>query len=133
MEQNLISKGNQQNLFNDLRQIIEGARVRMDSAANYELTMMYWHIGNRINREILDNKRAAYGKGIVSQVATQLQRDYGGSGFELRNIRRMMQSASQIRDEQMRGVNRKETCCAEIQLVRDTHEFKLEGYGMEDV
>lgn len=103
MEQNLISKGNQQNLFNDLRQIIEGARVRMASAANYELTMMYWHIGNRINREILDNKRAAYGKGIVSQVATQLQRDNGGSGFELRNIRRMMQSASQIRDEQMRG------------------------------
>ena len=128
MEQNLISKGNQQNLFNDLRQIIEGARVRMASAANYELTMMYWHIGNRINREILDNKRAAYGKGIVSQVATQFQRDYGGSSFELRNIRRMMQSVSQIRDEQI-----KETCCAEIQLVRDTHEFKLEGYGMEDV
>ena len=28
------------------------------ATANYELTMMYWHIGERINREVLDNKRA---------------------------------------------------------------------------
>ena len=34
--------------------------------------MMYWHIGERINREVLDNQRAEYGKQIVSQVATQL-------------------------------------------------------------
>ena len=39
--------------------------------------MMYWHIGERINREVLDNQRAEYGKQIVSQVATQLQDAYG--------------------------------------------------------
>jgi hypothetical protein len=38
----------------------------------YELTMMYWHIGERINREVLDNQRAEYGKQIVATVSQQL-------------------------------------------------------------
>lgn len=101
MEQKLTSTDNQQTLFDDLRQIIEGARVRMASAANYELTMMYWHIGNRINREILDNKRAAYGKGIVATLSRQLQEIYGSKGFEEKNIRRMMQFASKFSNERI--------------------------------
>ena len=59
-------------LINDLRQIIDSARSRVAATANYELTAMYWHIGNRINSEVLGNERAEYGKQIVSQVATQL-------------------------------------------------------------
>jgi predicted nuclease of restriction endonuclease-like (RecB) superfamily len=60
--------------------------------------MMYWHIGERINRDVLGNERAEYGKQIVSQVATQLQAEYGEKGFEPRNIRRMMQFAQEFSD-----------------------------------
>ena len=42
--------------------------------------MMYWRIGERINRDILGNQRAEYGKQIVAQVATQLQEEYGKKG-----------------------------------------------------
>lgn len=49
-------------LMNDLRQIIDEARIHVASTANYELTMMYWHIGERINRDVLGNERADYGK-----------------------------------------------------------------------
>ncbi len=59
-------------LINDLRQIIDSARLRVAATANYELTAMYWHIGNRINSEVLGNERAEYGKQIVAQVARQL-------------------------------------------------------------
>ena len=76
---NEIEKNNQivaqaagQSLIHDLRQIIEQARVRVAATANYELTMMYWHIGERINREVLGHERADYGKQIVSAVSTQL-------------------------------------------------------------
>ncbi len=88
-------------LISDLRQIIERAQGRVAATANYELTMMYWHIGERINREVLGNERAAYGKRIVSTVSTQLQSLYGVKGFELRNIRRMMQFAQKISDVQI--------------------------------
>jgi predicted nuclease of restriction endonuclease-like (RecB) superfamily len=57
---------------------------------------MYWHIGERINREILGNKRAAYGKQIVSAVSTQLQLEFGKKGFEPRSIWRMMQFAQEF-------------------------------------
>lgn len=68
-------------LINDLRQIIDSARSRVAATANYELTMMYWHIGNRINRDVLNNERAEYGQQIVSQVATQLQGEYETQGY----------------------------------------------------
>ena len=72
------------NLMSDLRQIIDEARIHVASTANYELTMMYWHIGERINRDVLGNERATYGKQIVPQVATQLQNIYGHKGKERR-------------------------------------------------
>ena len=76
---NEIEKNNQivaqaatQSLIQDLRQIIEQARGHVAATANYALSMMYWHIGERINREVLDNQRAEYGKQIVASVMRQL-------------------------------------------------------------
>lgn len=67
----IVATASTQSLIQDLRQIIEQARGRVAATANYELTMMYWHIGERINREVLDNKRAEYGKQIVASVSRQ--------------------------------------------------------------
>ena len=88
-------------LINDLRQIIDSARSRVAATANYELTAMYWHIGNRINSDVLGNERAEYGKQIVSQVATRLQEEYGAKGFDEKSIRRMMQFAQLFSDFQI--------------------------------
>lgn len=92
---------NTQSLIQDLRQIIEHARGHVAATANYELTMMYWHIGDRINREVLGNERAEYGKQIVSAVSTQLQEEYGKKGFEPRSIWRMMQFAQVFPDSKI--------------------------------
>ena len=88
-------------LIDDLRQIIDSARSHVAATANYELTAMYWHIGNRINRDMLNNERAEYGKQIVATVARQLQEEYGTKGFEERTIRRMMQFAQLFPDFQI--------------------------------
>jgi len=88
-----------QTLMQDLRHIIEQARGHVAVTANYEQTMMYWHIGERINREVLGNQRAEYGKQIVAQVARQLQEEYGKKGFDEKSIRRMMQFAALFPDE----------------------------------
>ena len=84
--------------MSDLRRIIDEARIHVASTANYELTMMYWHIGERINRDVLGNERAEYGKQIFATVLRQLQMWYGSKGFEERNIRRMLQFAQQFTD-----------------------------------
>ena len=91
-----VSAATTQSLIADLRQIIEQARGRVASTANYALSIMYWQIGKRINTEILDNQRAEYGKRIVASVSRQLRDEYGAKGFEEKNIRRMMQFAQQF-------------------------------------
>lgn len=89
------------NLMTDLRQIIDEARIHVASTANYELTMMYWHIGERINRDVLGNERATYGKQIIATVSRLLQAWYGSKGFEERTIRRMVQFAQEFPDWQI--------------------------------
>ena len=90
-----------QSLIQDLRQIVEQARGHVASTVNSELTLMYWHIGERINRDVLGNERAEYGKQIVSAVSIQLQAEYGNKGFEERTVRRMMKFAQMFPDLQI--------------------------------
>ena len=89
----IVSTVPTQSLIQDLRQIIDGARSRVAAQVNSELTLMYWHIGERINREVLGNERAEYGKQIVATVTQQLQMEYGTKGFDEKSIRRMMRFA----------------------------------------
>lgn len=92
-----IATSPEQQLLTELSQLIEQSKQQVVAQANSTLTLLFWHIGNRINQNILQNKRADYAKSIVSTVSTQLKTQYG-SNFELRNLRRMMQFADQFSD-----------------------------------
>lgn len=87
-------------LFKDVCRIIEAARKRVAISVNSELTLMYWHIGERINRDVLHDKRAEYGKAIVSTLSAQLIELYGRD-FNSRNLHRMMQFAREFDDFQI--------------------------------
>ena len=88
-------------LISDLKQIVDQCRNRVALNVNAELTMMYWHIGERINRDVLGNQRAEYGKQIVASVSRQLQEEYGPKGFDAKNIHRMLQFAQKFPEEQI--------------------------------
>jgi predicted nuclease of restriction endonuclease-like (RecB) superfamily len=76
-------------LLGDLRQMIEAARARVATAANAELTLLYWRMGRRIHSEILAGERAPYGEAIVATVSQQLVADYG-RGFTYTALTRMV-------------------------------------------
>jgi predicted nuclease of restriction endonuclease-like (RecB) superfamily len=84
-------------LLNELSALIEQSQQQVAAQANSTLTLLFWHIGNRINNEILKNKRADYGKQIVPALSAQLENKYGRN-FELGNLRRMLQFAEQFPD-----------------------------------
>lgn len=88
-------------LYSDICKLVEEARNYVANTANTTMTLLYWRIGERINTNLLDGQRAAYGKQIVSELATQLQGKYGKRGFQERNIRRMMQFAELFPDFQI--------------------------------
>jgi len=84
-------------LFRQVSAIIESRKERAVSYANSEVTLMFWEVGQHVNSAVLDSKRAAYGKQVVSALAIQLQEKYGNS-FEVTNLRRMMQFADRFQD-----------------------------------
>lgn len=85
-------------LLSELRGLIESARQNVTRTANATLTMLYWHVGQRIRHEVLKNERAEYGEQIVSTLSTQLVAEYGRA-FGVRSLRRMMQFAEVFPDE----------------------------------
>jgi len=87
-------------LFNDLCKIIEIEKREITIRANNGVVMMFWKVGKRINNEILNNERAIYGKQIVNAVSSQLQLKYGNT-FHERNVRRMIQFATQFPDSKI--------------------------------
>lgn len=89
-------------LFNELSHLIEQSKTQVISYANSTLTTLFWQVGKKINEHILQNKRADYGKEIVSTLSTQLKIKYG-KNFEERNLRRMMQFAEQFPDIEIVG------------------------------
>lgn len=48
-------------LFSDIRRMIEEARSAVAVTVNPGLTILYWQIGTRIRKDILQEKRADYG------------------------------------------------------------------------
>lgn len=87
----------EQSLFDELSMLIEQSQQQVVAQVNSTLTLLFWHIGFRINETILQNKRAVYSKQIVVTLAKQLQTRYGRN-FEEKNLRRMIQFAHQFSD-----------------------------------
>ena len=75
-------------LFTDIHRMIEDTRRAVSQTVNAGLTLLYWNIGQRINEEVLQNKRAAYGKQIVATLSRQLEGEYG-KGYSIPALSRM--------------------------------------------
>jgi len=91
------NKSSGEALFDELSQLIAQSQMQVAVAANSTLTMLFWQVGKRINQNILQNKRAEYGKQIVPTVSAQLEKEHGRN-FTEKNVRRMMKFADQFSD-----------------------------------
>jgi len=88
---------NESQIFDHIAHIIETRKVRAGAYANREVTLMYWEVGKYINSVILDNKRAEYGKEILTPLAAKLTARYGNS-FSKWNLYRMVRFATEFPD-----------------------------------
>ena len=73
----------------DISQLIAHAKQRAAISVNNELTLLYWHVGQRINQEVLGGQRADYGKQVVSKLSKSLTAEYG-RGWSQRNLLQMV-------------------------------------------
>jgi predicted nuclease of restriction endonuclease-like (RecB) superfamily len=92
---------NQNNLFADIKTLIEQSKQQIAIVVNSTMTMLYWEIGKRIVTEIQTKDRSEiYGKEIVSKLCKDLSNEYGDT-FSEKNVRRMMQFFSTFPEEKI--------------------------------
>ncbi|MFA4935310.1 MAG: DUF1016 N-terminal domain-containing protein [Candidatus Methanoperedens sp.] len=98
--QDIVSRPETLALLSDIRSLIEAARMRVSTTANVEMVLLYWHIGNRILKDILGKERADYGKQIVQTLSGKLTLEYG-RGFTRTNLFNMIRCAEVFPDREI--------------------------------
>jgi len=88
------------NLVEELKSLIATTKEKVTLSVNVSLTLMYWHVGFKINEDILKNSRAEYGKEIISLISQQLTKDFG-RGYSKRNIADMIKFSQVFSDVQI--------------------------------
>lgn len=84
-------------LLADVRELILSARQTVAHGANAALVMLHWHVGQRIHKDILREKRAGYGEQIVASLAMRLEIEFG-RGYSRRNLFNMIRFAEVFSD-----------------------------------
>lgn len=79
-------------LLADVRQLILQARAGVARTVNSGLVLLYWHMGHRIRRDILREKRAEYGEKILQSLSAKLVQEFG-RGYSQRNLASMVRFA----------------------------------------
>ena len=79
------------NFILEVKKLINSARETAIRSVDFQRTLLYWHIGERIFNEEQDGKeRANYGEYLIKYLSEQLQPEFG-SGFSYRQLELMRQ------------------------------------------
>lgn len=125
-------------VLQDIRSLIEAARQRVALAVNAELSLLYWQVGRRIQTEVLQGERAAYGEQSFQTLSRQLTLSYG-RGWSEKQLRHCLRAAETFADEEILSAVRRELSWTHIKtliyiedpLKRDfyTELCRLEGWS----
>lgn len=85
------------NLLGDVRELIVQARLGVARAVDSSLVALYWHVGRRLRKDILQEKRAEYGEKILQSLAAKLTAEFG-RGYSPRNLANMVRFAEVLLD-----------------------------------
>ncbi|HEY5041803.1 MAG TPA: PDDEXK nuclease domain-containing protein [Verrucomicrobiae bacterium] len=112
-----------------MRGLILAAREQVARAVDSGLVALYWHIGRRIRKDILKEKRAEYGLRIVAALGRQLEREFG-RGFTAKNLHRMVQFAEVFPDEQIVAALRRQLGWTHFRMILPMEdELKRDFYA----
>ncbi|MFA5903808.1 MAG: PDDEXK nuclease domain-containing protein [Desulfobacula sp.] len=76
-------------IYHQIRDILTQARSRVYQVVNSEMVASYWAIGRiLVEEEQKGQKKAEYGKGLITDLAQKLSAEFG-KGFDERNLRSM--------------------------------------------
>ncbi len=72
-------------LYDQIKEIMQHARKKVYTTANFAMVEAYWYIGKSIVEQQNGENRAEYGKYFLEELAKQMTRDFG-KGFTVTNL-----------------------------------------------
>jgi len=88
MKNEMIKYDEVNNLYDNIKTLVEESRNRVYKTVNIEMINLYWNIGKMIVEKQEGNKRAKYGDLLIDGISDKLTREFG-KGFSKRNLERM--------------------------------------------
>ena len=88
MKKEIINEKEINNLYDNIKTLIEESRNRVYKTVNTEMVNLYWNIGKMIVEKQGGDTRAKYGDYLIENISIKLT-DKFGKGFSARNIKRM--------------------------------------------
>lgn len=115
-------------IYSDVKVLIEESQNQTAVFINSAMTNLYWQIGRRINQEILDNKRAEYGKNIVKSLSKTLIMEFG-QGWSEKQLRHCIRFAEIFSDEEIVSALRRQLSWTHIKtLIYIEEDVKRDFY-----
>ncbi|MGL5350126.1 MAG: PDDEXK nuclease domain-containing protein [Cetobacterium sp.] len=108
--------------------LIETSKSSTLKAINSELIILYWKIGEYIQKDILDKADKIYGENIVVELSKRLTFQYG-RGFSRSNLLRMIQFYKAFKNfENVATLSRQLSWSHFVELIKIENELKREFY-----
>ena len=90
MKNEVINENEINNLYNNIKELIEQSRNKVYKTVNTEMINLHWNIGKMIVEKQQGQERAKYGDYLIEAISKKLT-EYFGKGFSIQNLRRMRQ------------------------------------------
>ncbi len=87
-------------LLPDVSQLIADAKSRAAQQLNAELTLLYWQVGRRIGKSVLQGERGTYGKEVIAELSKRLTAVHG-RGWGPKQLHHCLRFAETFPDEQI--------------------------------
>lgn len=122
-------------LFSEIKELINSAKQRAAVSVNAELTLLYWQVGKRILREILKDERGEYGKTVIANLAKELTSAFG-RGWSKKQLHHCTRFAQTFPEEKIVSAVRRQLSWTHLKTliyIEDSlkREFYL-GMAMEE-
>lgn len=118
------------NLFIEIKEMIEHSRDHVAQLVNDEITALYWNIGNRVNSVVLQNERAQYGKQIIKDLSQRLTEEYG-RGWSQQQIRHCIHLARTFENDEIFYALRRELNWTSIRTIMYIEESVKRDFYIE--
>ena len=88
MKNDIINNTEINNLYGDIKKLVEESRNKVYKTVNIEMINLYWNIGKMIIAKQGGNDKAGYKDYVLENLSIKLSNEFG-RGFSKRNLERM--------------------------------------------